>query len=145
MNDLPQLKQSNITHDHCRLRPLVRGIRWVIASGLLVGSNVSTAHPPLPVPTFNAITPGQVPVPIIENAANGQATAAIAGNAMNIHQITDKATIDWKSFNIDHGYSVNFQIQKFLMTALDVGFPFIALGPVSVGDPRVDFTVETAF
>jgi hypothetical protein len=43
------------------------------------------------------------------------------------------------------GVGLNFQIQKFLMTALDVGFPFIALGPVSVGDPRVDFTVETAF
>ena len=119
MNDLPQLKQSNITHDHCRLRPLVRGIRWVIASGLLVGSNVSTANPPLPVPTFNAITPGQVPVPIIENAANGQATAAIAGNAMNIHQITDKATIDWKSFNIDHGYSVNFQQPNSSSVALN--------------------------
>ncbi len=43
------------------------------------------------------------------------------------------------------GVGLNFQIQKFLMTALDVGFPFMALGPVSVGDPRVDFTVETAF
>ena len=43
------------------------------------------------------------------------------------------------------GVGLNFQIQKFLMTALDIGFPFIALGPVSVGDPRVDFTVETAF
>lgn len=43
------------------------------------------------------------------------------------------------------GVGLNFQIQKFLTTALDVGFPFIALGPVNVGDPRVDFTVETAF
>lgn len=43
------------------------------------------------------------------------------------------------------GVGLNFQIQKFLMTALDIGFPFIALGPVNVGDPRVDFTVETAF
>ena len=119
MNDLPQLKQSNITNDHCRLRPLVWGIRWVIASGLLVGSNVSTADTPLPVPTFNAITPGQVPVPIIANAANGQATAAIAGNAMNIRQITDKATIDWKSFNIDHGYSVNFQQPNSSSVALN--------------------------
>ena len=119
MNDLPQLKQSNITNDHCRLRPLVRGIRWVIASGLLVGSNVSTADTPLPVPTFNAITPGQVPVPIIANVANGQATAAIAGNAMNIRQITDKATIDWKSFNIDHGYSVNFQQPNSSSVALN--------------------------
>ena len=119
MNDLPQLKQSNISNDHCRLRPLVRGIRWVIASGLLVGSNVSTADTPLPVPTFNAITPGLVPVPIIANAANGQATAAIAGNAMNIRQITDKATIDWKSFNIDHGYSVNFQQPNTSSVALN--------------------------
>ena len=119
MNDLPQLKQSNISNDHCRLRPLVRGIRWVIASGLLVGSNVSTADTPLPVPTFNAITPGLVPVPIIANAANGQATAAIAGNAMNIRQITDKATIDWKSFNIDHGYSVNFQQPNSSSVALN--------------------------
>ncbi|MEY3761273.1 MAG: hypothetical protein RIR39_2764 [Pseudomonadota bacterium] len=43
------------------------------------------------------------------------------------------------------GVGFDFQIKKFMTAALDVGFPFIALGPVKTGDPRVDFIVATEF
>ncbi|MGZ8162190.1 MAG: ShlB/FhaC/HecB family hemolysin secretion/activation protein [Methylobacter sp.] len=43
------------------------------------------------------------------------------------------------------GVGMHFQMLKYLIGALDVGFPFISLGPVQRGDPRVDFTIATEF
>ncbi len=119
MSNRPQATHSKSSDVYFRLKPLVAGVRIVIAGGLIVGSSVSTANPPLPIPTFNTITEGQAPIPIIEHATYGQATAAITDHTMNIHQTTDKATIDWQSFNIDKGYTVNFQQPTTTSTALN--------------------------
>ncbi|MEI8209631.1 MAG: filamentous hemagglutinin N-terminal domain-containing protein, partial [Methylococcales bacterium] len=119
MSNRTQSTHSKSSDVYFRLKPLVSGVRIVIAGGLIVGSSVSTANPPLPIPTFNTITEGQAPTPIIEQSTYGQATAAIADHTMNIHQITDKATIDWQSFNIDKGYTVNFQQPTTTSTALN--------------------------
>lgn len=43
------------------------------------------------------------------------------------------------------GVGFNFHIKKYLIAAFDVGFPFMAIAPVKVGDPRVDFNVATEF
>jgi hypothetical protein len=43
------------------------------------------------------------------------------------------------------GVGFDFQIKKFMTAALNLGFPFIALGPVKTGDPRLDFIVATEF
>ena len=43
------------------------------------------------------------------------------------------------------GGGFNFYIKKYLLAALDVGFPLITLGPVKTGDPRVDFNIATEF
>ncbi|WP_374088456.1 filamentous haemagglutinin family protein [Methylomicrobium lacus] len=87
-----------------RLKPLVLAIRMLIAGGLAFGAKVPPVRAELPVP-LNTGPLTQTPIDI---ATQGQATGAIAGNALNIKQITDKATLDWKSFNIDAGSSVRF-------------------------------------
>lgn len=87
-----------------RLKPLVLAIRMLIAGGLAIGAKVPPARAELPVP-LNPVPLTQTPVDI---ASQGQANASINGNALNIKQLTDKATLDWKSFNIDAGSSVRF-------------------------------------
>ncbi|MEY3761272.1 MAG: hypothetical protein RIR39_2763, partial [Pseudomonadota bacterium] len=118
-----------------RLKPLVAGVRIVIAGGLFVGSGVATAYEPLPIPSFNPITAGHAPVPIIAQAINGQATAAINGHAMTINQITDRATIDWKSFDVDKGYSVKF---------VQPSSSSVALNKIHQADPSVILGTVTA-
>ncbi len=112
MSNRQQPIASKSSDDFFRLKPLAAGVRIVIAGGLFVGSGVAPVNAevpsPLPVPTITPVTIGLPPVPIIDQTIHGQATAAITGQAMTINQITDKATIDWKSFNVDKGYSVNF-------------------------------------
>ena len=105
LSDLPVSKQ----------KPLVLAIRTLIASGFVLGTGVTPANAELPVPTA-AVTLTPTPVDI---AVQGHATAAIAGQAMTIKQITDKATLDWKSFNIDKGYSVNFDQPSATSVALN--------------------------
>ena len=47
------------------------------------------------------------------------------------------------------GAGLNFHIKKYLIAALDVGFPFIPFStgsaPIKEGDPRIDFSVATEF
>ncbi len=106
--DLPVSKQ----------KPLVLAIRTLIASGFVLGTGVTPANAELPVPTAAVTltpTPVDIAIPTIPSlpvqpqaSVSGQATVAVSGHAMTINQITDKATLDWKSFNIDKGYSVEF-------------------------------------
>ncbi|MCQ8105768.1 filamentous hemagglutinin family protein [Methylomonas sp. SURF-2] len=80
-------------------RPLALAIRILLAGGFagVAGLGSARADSPLPVPTnIDALTTA------------GQATAAINGKSMTINQITNKATLDWQSFNIDKGYRVEF-------------------------------------
>jgi len=43
------------------------------------------------------------------------------------------------------GFGMNFQMWKHFIGVLDVGFPFLSLGPVHSGDPRMDFNIATEF
>ena len=83
-------------------KPLVLAIRTLISGSVLF--NVAYAGD-LPVPSAN-VTLSNTPVDI---ATQGHAAAAISGNAMTIHQTTDKAAIDWQKFNIGAENSVHFQ------------------------------------
>ncbi|MDD1622602.1 MAG: filamentous hemagglutinin family protein [Methylococcaceae bacterium] len=103
-----------------RLKPLVAGVRVVVAGGFVIGAGVSPVKAelpvamqglaslpiPLPVPSAN-VALDATPRDIIDKANHGRAKAMVDGKVMTIQQLTDKATADWNSFNIDKGYSVN--------------------------------------
>ena len=102
-----------------KTKPLVVAIRFLLASGFVVGASVNSVraetHSPVPVLT-TPVTLSTTPVGI----AAGQATAAMQDNhSMLIHQVTDKATLDWKSFDIDKGYSVKFEQPSSTSIALN--------------------------
>lgn len=116
------------TDDFFRLNPLTASVRVIIASGMLAGSGVSAVSAdslsPLPVPTNIVPLPAEVTnpqvdipnlttiphqiIPVADQALHGQATAVLGDHKLTVNQITDKAIIDWKSFNVDKGYTVNF-------------------------------------
>jgi len=89
-------------------KPLAAAIRALVAGGLVAGAGVvpARADSPLPVPS-NVLT------------SAGQATAAVVDKAMTINQITNKATLNWQSFNIDKGYSVEFKQPSTTSVALN--------------------------
>ncbi|MEN9897864.1 MAG: hypothetical protein RLZZ66_1513 [Pseudomonadota bacterium] len=106
--------KTNSSDDFFKLKPLVAGIRVVIAGGLFVGSGmVKVNADPLPVPVIAGptITDG--------SAARGNATMAINGTQQTITQTTKTAVIDWKSFNIDKGYGVKFVQPSATASALN--------------------------
>ncbi len=91
-------------------KPLALAIQVLLAGGFvdITGMGAARADSPLPVPTnIDALTTA------------GQATAAVNGTAMTINQITNKATLDWQSFNIDKGYSVEFKQPSTTAVALN--------------------------
>ena len=89
--------------DFFRLKPLVAGIKVVIAGGLFVGSSMAqVSAEPLPVPVITG------PIITDGNADHGIASLAINGQQATITQTTNQAIIDWKSFDIAKGYGVNF-------------------------------------
>jgi len=89
-------------------KPLVSAIRALIAGGFVIGAGVAPAQAEFPVPTAPVqLTPTPVDIAISGQAA-GQAAVSVVGNAMTIKQVTDKATLDWKSFNIGVNNSVHF-------------------------------------
>ena len=134
-------KNARFSEDFIKLKPLVAAVRWVIASGLLVGSgltqvsaNTATVGPaqlPIPViPGFSVNTSGDYMIPdtsiaytITDGnvAAHGNADMTIDTVAQKetINQKTDKAVIDWKSFNIAKGWTVQFKQPTSSSTALN--------------------------
>jgi len=96
-------------------KPLVLAIRTLIASGLAIGTGLPCAYAELPVPS-GPVPLSTMPVAI---ATQGQASAVVSSNAMTINQTTDKARIDWQSFNIDAGSSVRFDQPSATSVALN--------------------------
>jgi len=80
----------------------IKNLTSAIRAVLVISTGI--AHAELPVPTA-PVTLSNTPVDI---ATQGQATAAVSGNAMTITQGSDKARIDWNSFNIGSDNSVRF-------------------------------------
>ncbi|TAN49941.1 MAG: filamentous hemagglutinin N-terminal domain-containing protein [Methylococcaceae bacterium] len=94
---------------------LAQTIRAIIAGSVAMGAGVSPAYAELPVP-LTPVTLSKTPVDI---ATQGQATAAIAGHAMTIKQLSDKTTLDWQRFNIGAGNSVRFEQPSSSSVALN--------------------------
>lgn len=96
-------------------KPLVQTIRSLIAGGFIVSAGMPPARAELPVPVkVDALN--HVPVDI---ATKGRATAAIKDKVLNIKQLTDKATLDWKSFNIGADKGVRFDQPSATAIALN--------------------------
>ncbi|MFI3158299.1 MAG: hypothetical protein QX199_19310 [Methylococcaceae bacterium] len=95
-----------------RPKPLVLAIRALIAGSFAM--TVPQARAELPIPS-SPVTLSNTPVDI---ASQGQASAAVSGNAMTITQGTDKAGIDWQSFNVGAENSVRFDQPSSTAVAL---------------------------
>ena len=93
----------------------LRPKKLVLAIRALLAMSTGIAHAELPVPTA-PVTLSNLPVDI---AAQGQASAAVSANAMTITQSTDKARIDWNSFNIGAENSVRFDQPSSTSVALN--------------------------
>lgn len=99
----------------CPPKPLAIAIKTLLLGGVVMSGSVPSAHAELPVPRVN-VHLGRTPVDI---ATQGRASATVDGNALTIHQQTDKATVDWKSFNIGAGNSVRFEQPSATAVALN--------------------------
>ncbi|MFO0439789.1 MAG: filamentous hemagglutinin N-terminal domain-containing protein [Betaproteobacteria bacterium] len=104
-----------VTHEHVRSRGKrssgrVGGARFsALISGALLATGLNAAPPAPPV---NALpTGGQV--------IAGQAAINQAGNQLNIQQATQKAILNWQSFNIGAQAAVNFQQPNASAVALN--------------------------
>lgn len=90
-------KQTPIVSRSFTLKPVVACIRFVLTGGMMVGS-VSPLH-----------AAGNLPVPSAVWASMGSATNTVVGNTMQIDQQTDRAILNWQSFNIGANNSVEFK------------------------------------
>ncbi len=96
-------------------KPLVHAIRTLIAGGFVLGVGMPQVRAELPVPVNGGVL-SATPVDI---AIMGKATAAINGNTLNIKQLSDKAAMDWKSFNIGSDNAVRFDQPSTTSIALN--------------------------
>ncbi|NJD07126.1 MAG: filamentous hemagglutinin N-terminal domain-containing protein, partial [Methylococcaceae bacterium] len=94
-----------------RQKALIAAIRAAIAGGVFVQPAMAAEHSPLPVPVQAMDHLGRL--------GNVNAALNAAGNKMTINQLTNKAIIDWKSFDIDHGYAVQFKQPNAASVALN--------------------------
>lgn len=89
---------TSVTTRHFKLKPIAAFVRWTLASTLVVG----TVTPSL-------AAEGNLPVPSAVWASMGSASMSTTGNQLNINQETDRAILNWQSFNIGKDHSVNFK------------------------------------
>ncbi|MDO9106869.1 MAG: filamentous hemagglutinin family protein [Methylovulum sp.] len=108
---VPYARTDNKPLPSIRLKTLVLAIRAL----LVMTAGVAQANPELPVPTA-PVTLSNTPVAI---ASQGQASATVSGNAMTVTQTSDKASIDWQSFNIGADSSVRFDQPSATAVALN--------------------------
>lgn len=90
-------KTANPPSGNFKLKPLTACVRLTMA-----GSMVMSAFAPLHAD-------GNLPVPSAVWASMGNATATVTGNNMQIEQHTDRAILNWQSFNIGKDNAVNFK------------------------------------
>ncbi len=80
-----------------KLKPLLACLRMVLAGGVFLGTlSTANAEGALPVPAENWVT-------------GGSATNRIVGDALHIDQQSDRAVLNWKSFDVGEKNTVNFQ------------------------------------
>jgi len=103
--------------DLFKLKPVVSCIRLVIAGGLIAGNSLPV-YADLPVPSPNFVTSGSVLPP------------QVTGDTMLIKQETDKAILNWQSFNVGAKNTVQF---------VQPGSSSIALNRIHQADPSQIF------
>ncbi len=86
-----------------RLKPLVACMRLVITGGLFAGF-VAPTFAELPVPGVGATAFA----PAIPWVGSGSATQQIIGDTLRIKQKSDKAILNWQSFNVGEKNTVQF-------------------------------------
>ncbi len=77
-----------------RLKPITAGIRTAIFSGLFAGASLA-AEPTLPVPDAAFV-------------GYGRAEEHVVGNTLFVNQHSEKAILNWDSFNVPKGDTVQF-------------------------------------
>jgi len=97
-----------------RLKPLVGCMRLAITGGVLAGA-IYPAHAELPVPV-----PGQGWV------SSGSASNQVLGNTLRIDQHSDRAILNWQSFNVGKENTVQF---------VQPGSTSVALNRIGQQDP----------
>lgn len=106
-----------------RLSPLAAAVRALLAGSCLFGGVPRPARAELPVPASTLVGAGNVMAPVV------------SGNAMTIRQLSDKATLNWKSFNIGPQNSVKFEQPSTTS---------VALNNIHQGDPSRIYGALTA-
>ncbi|TAK65339.1 filamentous haemagglutinin family protein [Methylobacter sp.] len=94
MSHKKQLATHKPVEDVFRLKPLVACMRLVITSGLFA-SIVAPVHAELPVPMAGWV-------------GAGSATNQVIGDTLRIDQQTDRAILNWQSFNVGRENTVQF-------------------------------------
>lgn len=90
----PATRKANLPPTDISLKPLASSIRTVLAGAFLAGG---------------AAQAGSLPVPAGVFVSSGSANQSIAGNMMTINQHSDRAILNWKSFNIGAENTVQFK------------------------------------
>ncbi|MDD5114997.1 MAG: filamentous hemagglutinin N-terminal domain-containing protein, partial [Methylobacter sp.] len=96
MSHKTQPTQHKPVENQFRLKPSVACIKLVITGGLFA-SAVAPVYADLPLPV-----PGQGWV------SSGSASSQVLGNTLRIDQHTDKAILNWQSFNVGKENTVQF-------------------------------------
>lgn len=98
MTNKKELLQSASSTNSFTLKPIAACVRITMA-----GSMVVSAFAPVYAGENN------LPVPSAVWATMGSATSSVVGNQMQIDQKSDRAILNWQSFNIGKDHSVNFK------------------------------------
>lgn len=88
------------------LKPLTFYVRFILAGMTLAGVQQQTPAGELPVPKAAFVTAGR-------------ADYAVAANALKIKQQTDRATLNWQSFNVGRENTVHFEQPSAAAIALN--------------------------
>jgi filamentous hemagglutinin family protein len=94
-----------------RLKPLAAAVRTALAGTVLCGTQARAAELPVPQATF---------------VTSGQASQAVSGSTLTINQFSDRAVLNWKSFNVGADAAVQFK---------QPGAASIALNRIFQNDP----------
>jgi filamentous hemagglutinin len=112
MANSKRIKQSGFTAATFRLKPTAACVRVVLAGAMVAGSVAQVQ--------------AELPVPSAVWASMGSASRQVLGNQLRIDQHTDRAILNWESFNIGKENSVHFQ---------QPGSTSIALNKIFQNDP----------
>lgn len=88
-----------------RVRPLTASIQRVLAAGLSLGMSHAMA--------------GELPIPKAALVTMGRADQVVNGNKMVINQYSDRAVLNWETFNIGKDNSVQFKQPSAVSVALN--------------------------